>query len=261
MSEAHVETANGAEHARPPEGGVPDASSRGATASRWPRLVIGVVLLLALVVVARQAGGYIPRFAEWVDSLGFWGPLVFILGYAVATVAFVPGSLLTLAAGAIFGIAGGTVYAFTGATLGAIGAFLVGRYFARSAIEHKVAENPRFAAIDQAVGEQGLKIVTLLRLSPAFPFILLNYALGLTRVRLRDYVLGCLGMIPGTLLYVYYGKVIGSVAALAAGDQPEGGTGRWLVLGIGLVATLLVTVLVTRMARRALHEVKGLEDA
>jgi uncharacterized membrane protein YdjX (TVP38/TMEM64 family) len=250
MSQARVETAPATQQ-----------DTQGEAPSRWPRLLIGAVLLVALVVVARQAGGYVPRFAEWVDGLGFWGPLVFILGYAVATVAFIPGSLLTLAAGAIFGIAQGTVYAFTGATLGAIGAFLVGRYFARSAIESKVSQNPRFAAIDQAVEKQGLKIVTLLRLSPAFPFILLNYALGLTRVRLRDYALACLGMIPGTLLYVYYGKVIGSVAALAAGDQPEGGSGRWLVLGIGLVATLLVTVMVTRMARKALHEVKGLEDA
>ena len=225
MSSSHAESARvddtpaASEETTLADDARPDAKP---SSSRLPKLIGGLVLLVVLVLVAREVGGYVPRFAEWVDGLGVWGPLVFIAGYAIATVGFVPGSLLTLAAGAIFGIAAGTVYAFTGASLGAIGAFLVGRYFARDAIESKVAENPRFAAIDRAVEKQGLRIVTLLRLSPAFPFILLNYALGLTRVRLRDYAIGCLGMIPGTLLYVYYGRVIGSVAALAAGRHTRG---------------------------------------
>ena len=104
------------------------------------------------------------------------------------------------------------------------------------------------------MGGEGLKIVTLLRLSPVFPFNLLNYGLGLTNVRLRDYVIACFGMLPGTLLYVYYGKLAGDVAAVAAGAGPERGVGYWVVLGIGLVATVVVTTLVTRTARRALRE-------
>lgn len=216
--------------------------------------------LVALVWVGRQAGGYVPQFAAWVESLGAWGPAVFIAGYAAAVVAFVPGSILTLAAGAIFGIGAGVAYVFVAATLGASLAFLVSRYVARTAIEHKLAGNAKFAAIDRAIGEQGRKIVFLLRLSPAFPFTLLNYALGLTRVRFADYVVACVGMLPGTLLYVYYGKLAGDVAALAGGAAPERGLEYYAVLGLGLVATVVVTTIVTRTARRALAEATGAES-
>lgn len=216
-------------------------------------LLVAAALVL-LVLAGRHLGGYVPRFAAWVDGLGLWGPVVFMLGYAVATVAFIPGSLLTLAAGAIFGLARGTAFVLVGATLGAAAAFLVGRYVARRAVERRLEGRPRFHAIDRAVGREGLKIVTLLRLSPVFPFNLLNYALGLTRVRFRDYLLACLGMLPGTFLYVYYGKALGSLAAVAGGAEVERGWGRWLVLGLGLVATVLVTLFITRIARRALTQ-------
>ena len=221
------------------------------------RIALIVAGLAALVLLGRQAGHYIPQFAQWVNSLGVWGPIVFIIGYAVAAVAFVPGSLLTLAAGAIFGLAQGVVYVFIAAVLGSSAAFLVSRYVARAAIERRIANNPRFAAIDRAVGAQGRKIVFLLRLSPVFPFNLLNYGLGLTQVRFSDYVIASIGMLPGTLLYVYYGKLAGDVAALAGGAAPEKGPGYYAVLILGLVATIVVTTLVTRTARRALKEATG----
>src|SRR5262249_11917967 len=132
------------------------------------KLLLGVVLLGALVILGRKAGAHVPQFAQWVDSLGVWGPFVFILGYIVAAVAFVPGVLLTLAAGAIWGIFPGVLYAFVAAVLGSTAAFLVARYLARAAIERRVAGNTRFAALDRAVGEQGRKLVFLLRLSPVF---------------------------------------------------------------------------------------------
>lgn len=219
--------------------------------------VLGVAVL---IVLGRRAGQYIPQFAAWVDGLGFWGPVVFVLGYAVATVAFIPGSLLTLAAGAIFGLARGTLYTLLGATLGAAAAFLVARYLARAAIERRIAGNPRFAAIDRAVGREGFKIVALLRLSPVFPFNLLNYSLGLTRVRFLDYLLASIAMLPGTLLYVYYGKAAGSLAAVAGGTQPERGTAHWITLGLGLAATVAVTTFITRLAGRTLRQEIGEPD-
>jgi uncharacterized membrane protein YdjX (TVP38/TMEM64 family) len=208
-------------------------------------------------VIGRRAGGELPRFAAWVDGLGVWGPAVFIFGYVVAAVAFVPASLLTLAAGAIFGLTRGAAYVFVAAVLASSIAFLIARHLARHAIERRVAGNPRFAAVDRAVGAQGRKIVFLLRMSPVFPFNLLNYGLGLTRVRFVDYVVASLGMIPGTLLYVYYGKLAGDVATLAGGVAVEKGAGYWAVLVLGLVATVVVTTIVTRIARRALAEATG----
>lgn len=223
----------------------------------FTKIAVGVTVLAGLVVLGRQAGAYLPQFAQWVNGLGVWGPLVFVVGYVVAAVAFVPGSLLTLAAGAIWGIFPGVPYVFVAAVLGASAAFLVARYVARTAIERRLAGNARFAAIDRAVGAQGRRLVFLLRLSPVFPFNVLNYALGLTSVRFVDFVAASVGMLPGTFLYVYYGKLAGDLAALAGGAGVEKGTGYYLILIVGLVATVVVTTLVTRTARTALREATG----
>ncbi len=233
----------------------PDA----APARRLPlaKLALGLAALAGLLWLGRSLGAELPRFAAWVEGLGALGPLVFVLGYALAVVAFAPGSVLTLAAGAIFGLAKGTLYVFVAATLGASAAFLVARHLARGAVERRLAGNARFAAIDRAVGEQGRKIVFLLRLSPVFPFNLLNYALGLTRVRFADYFVACAGMLPGTLLYVYYGKLAGDVAQLAGGAGAQRGAGDWAVLLLGLAATVAVTTVVTRAARAALREAEA----
>ncbi len=216
----------------------------------------GIFAVLVVVFLAgRQLAGLVPAFAGWVDGLGWWGPALFIAGYIVATVAMIPGSVLTLAAGAVFGIGWGFVWVLTAATLGAIAAFLISRYAARGFVERRLSD-PRFKTIDRAIGEHGFKIVALLRLSPAFPFNMLNYGLGLTRVRLRHYALACLAMAPGTLLYVYYGALAGDIAAAAAGEI-ERGIEQWIFLGVGLVATVIVTVVITRIARRALREKTG----
>ena len=224
--------------------------------SRLPlaKIVLGGVAIAIVLLLARRAGAYLPAFAEWVNGLGLWGPAVFIVGYALATVAFIPGSLLTLAAGAIFGVGRGVAYVFIAAVLGSSAAFLIARYVARATVERRLAGNPRFAAVDRAVGAQGRKIVFLLRLSPVFPFNLLNYGLGLTQVHFVDYLIASLGMLPGTLLFVYSGKLAGDVAALAGGAPVRKGAGYYAVLAIGLVATVLVTMLITRTARKALSD-------
>ena len=221
------------------------------------KLLIGIAALVALFALGKIAGAHIHSFAQWVDGLGFWGPAVFIAGYAAAVVAFVPGSLLTLGAGAIFGLRDGVFYVFVAATIGSGLAFLVARYVARSAIEQRMAGNAKFTAIDRAVGEEGRKIVFLLRLTPVIPFNLLNYALGLTRVRFTDYMMASFGMIPGTFLYVYSGRLAGDVAVLAGDPAVAKGWAYYTVLALGLVATIAVTTIVTRSARRALAEATG----
>jgi uncharacterized membrane protein YdjX (TVP38/TMEM64 family) len=234
--------------------GVPDPLDV-QPASRVP--IVRVALLaggiIAAILLGRAVGGKVPEFAQWVASLGAWGPIAFITGYIVACIAFIPGVVLTLAGGAIFGWLG-VVYVLAGAVLGATAAFLIARYLARGVVERRLGRNPRFAAIDRAIGREGRKIVTLLRLSPVFPFNLLNYALGLTHVSLSDYLRAMIGIVPGTLVYVYAGKVLGDVAALAGGAAPPRGLGYYAVLGLGLAATVAVTAVVTRTARRALAE-------
>jgi len=220
----------------------------------WSKIAIGVVVLAGLVALAREAGGYVPRLAEWVEAQGAWGPVAFIVVYVAAVVLLIPGALLTLAGGAIFGVVEGTIYVFIAATLGSAAAFLVARHLARGLVEKHFGGGERFDAIDHAVGEHGLKIVFLMRLSPIFPFSYMNFALGLTRVHFRDYVLASVGMLPGTLLYVYYGQAIGDVAAIAGGATQETSTADYVIRFVGLAATIAVTAIVTRIARRALDQ-------
>lgn len=229
---------------------------------RWPRVLIIGAALAGLILLGTRVGGRIPELSEWVAAQGLWGVVAFVAAYAVATVAFVPGSLLTLAAGVIFGVLEGTGYVFLGAVLGSTVAFLIARHVARPLVERRIKGMPRFARLDRAVAARGRRIVLLLRLSPVLPYNLLNYALGLTQVRLTDYVLASVGMLPGTLLYVYSGSLIGDVAALAGGAEVERNTAYWLFLVVGLGATLAVTVVITRMARRALknEEIAGADD-
>ncbi len=191
---------------------------------------------------------------QWIDGLGTVGAIAFIALYIIATVAFFPGSILTLGAGVIFGAVWGSLYVFIGATLGATAAFLVGRYLARGWVAQKIADNKKFAAIDQAVGKEGLKIVLLTRLSPIFPFNLLNYAFGITGVSLQDYFIGSLGMIPGTIMYVYIGSLAGNLAMIGTEAQPTNPTLQWAIRILGLFATVAVTVYVTRIARKALEK-------
>lgn len=221
-----------------------------ATAPAWLKWVGGIAIALAGVWAYRHFdGGRTLRTAlEQLAALGIWGPILFILLYALATVLLIPGSVLTLGAGAVFGVVKGSVIVLIGATLGATLAFLVGRHFTRDWVARRIAGNRTFAAIDQAVAVGGWRIVGLTRLSPVFPFTLLNYAFGITRVSLRDYFFAsAIGMIPGTIMYVYLGGLAG------AGLKNEGRTpGEWTLLIIGLLATVAVTLYVTRIARREL---------
>lgn len=192
---------------------------------------------------------------ETISQLGPWGAIAFMGFYAVATVAFVPGAILTLGAGALFGLVWGSLYVFVGSTLGAIAAFLIGRYLVRSWMTRQLASYPNFQAIDQAVGQAGLKIVFLTRLSPLFPFNFLNYAYGVTSVTLRDYALASVGMIPGTVLYVYLGSLAGNLATLSLSDRPQPSAIEWVINIIGLIATIVATLYITKIARQSLQTV------
>jgi uncharacterized membrane protein YdjX (TVP38/TMEM64 family) len=203
---------------------------------------------LTPVVTSLKAG--LEAGLAWVRLLGPWGPIGFMGLYALATVLLVPGSLLTLGAGLLFGPVWGALYVWLGATLGSTIAFLLGRYALRDWVAGLVEGNARLQAIDRAIAIDGFKVVLLTRLSPVIPFSLLNYGLSVTQVSLRDYVFGAIGMVPGTVLYVYLGS-----AGSAIGESVT-----WLqrgFYGLGLLATIGVTVTITRLARKEFDRVVG----
>jgi uncharacterized membrane protein YdjX (TVP38/TMEM64 family) len=220
------------------------------------RLALALLALAAVVALGRalDAPLLLRQALDAVRGLGAWGDVAFVLLYVAATVLFLPGSVLTLGAGAVFGVARGSVLVSIAATLGATAAFLVGRYLARDHVARRIAGRAGFRAVDEAVAREGWKIVGLTRLSPVFPFNLLNYAFGVTRVSLRDYVLASwVGMMPGTVMYVYLGALAGDLATLGGGGRGRT-PGEWALYAVGLLATVAVTLHVTRLARAALQK-------
>jgi uncharacterized membrane protein YdjX (TVP38/TMEM64 family) len=218
-------------------------------------IMLGMVLIaIVAAVLFLPVKDWLIRALEWTEGLGFWAPVFVAAFYIIACVLFLPGSVLTLGAGVLFGVIKGSIVVSIGSTLGACAAFLVGRTVAREWISAKVARNAKFGAIDAAVGEQGFRIVLLTRLSPAFPFNMLNYAFGLTRIPFWQYALGSwIGMMPGTVMYVYFGAGLRSLAELSTGKVETGTAGRVFFVA-GLIATVVVTIFVTRLARRALKQ-------
>jgi len=234
-------------------------SERKRGRSAWWRAAVLVALVAGLVVAGKSLPlkEYLLALLGWTQRLGFWGPVVVVLIYILACILFLPGSILTIGAGFLFKLALGTATVSVGATLGACAAFWVGRTVARGWVAKKIGGNAKFAAIDEAVGREGFKIVLLTRLSPVFPFNLLNYAFGLTRVRFRSYALASwLGMLPGTVVYVYIGSAARSLADAAVGGGAQPAAQRVLFWG-GLVIAVAVAVFIVRIARRALRQAAG----
>jgi uncharacterized membrane protein YdjX (TVP38/TMEM64 family) len=223
-------------------------------------LFLSIALALSLLIVATRSS-YIQEFLRTVlmriEDLGIWGPVAFIATYNLATIMFIPGSVLTLGGGVIFGLWRGSIYVFVASTLGATFAFLIGRYLSRDRVVKYMQSHPKFQALDRAVSQEGLKIVFLTRLCPLLPFNLLNYALGITQVSLKDYVLGSFGMVPGTILYVYSGSLVGDISAIGTATgctSPQASAIKWSINIISFLATVAVTVSITRIASKALNE-------
>ena len=188
----------------------------------------------------------IPSIIEKTASSGPVGYLGFILIYIVSTVMMLPGSPLTFAAGALFGFWKGLILVSLSSTLGATCAFMVSRYLIRKSIEKRVLKNKKFQSIDNEINEQGWKIVILARLSPIIPFFLLNYALGITKIRFIHFIFASwIGMIPGTIVYVLMGTMGG---AFINGKKSSF---EWVLLGIGLIATILVTLLISKIIKKS----------
>lgn len=238
----------------------PQSRAHGPDERGWPRAVLILLVVVGVGLFGRRLAGGLPHVLESVRELGPWAGIAFVAVYAVATVAWVPGSVLTLASGALFGLVRGTALTLVGATLGASLAFLLSRRFARGIVARRMDGDTRLRAVHRALEREGPRVVLLLRLSPAFPFNALNYALGAMPIRFRDYVgMSLVGMAPGTFLYVYGGYTAGRLVTDVSGAGLRG-PASYALLGVGLLATVAVTFLVTRAARKALAETGAVED-
>lgn len=216
--------------------------------SVWWKPVVLVAALIVVFILARVfgIGDKLGEVRGWIEGLGHWGPAAFILLYAIATVAALPGSALTVAAGALFGSVVGVVVVSVASTLGASLAFLVGRYFARDAIANWLSAKETFQKLDRMTEEHGAIVVALTRLVPIFPFNLLNYGFGLTKVRFRTYVFwSWLCMLPGTVLFVVGADAVFS--GISEGRVP------WVLVGVVVVMFAMLTVIV-RYARQRLSD-------
>lgn len=218
-------------------------------------LVVAVAVVAALWLLPLQQ--WLLATLDWAERNPGQSWAVFVAIYIITTMCFLPALPLTLAGGAIFGVGLGSVLVSIGSTLGATGAFFIGRTLARRWVAHRIAHWPKFAALDRAVAARGFWVVLLTRLSPAFPYFLLNFAYGITAVRPAAYVLGSwIGMFPVTVAYVYAGSVAANLAQALAGEVTLG-RGGWALLALGLAATVAVTWLVTRAARAELARTIG----
>jgi uncharacterized membrane protein YdjX (TVP38/TMEM64 family) len=196
--------------------------------------------------------GLVARLGEF----GPWGPVIFVGLYVLAALTLAPAIVLTLTAGALFGVVRGSLLVYIGAMLGAIAAYAVSMRLSRLRVFAWMDHHPRVAAVRSAVAGRGPWVQFLLRLSPIVPFTWLNYALGLSRVPFRDFLIASFGMIPAIIVYTYYGKVVGDVTRLAAGVAPPRGPLYYAMLALGVVTTVLATTSITRAAREAMaHEV------
>ena len=219
---------------------------------KWVLALLAVASLL-VVLYFLDVQELIQVTLAWISDLGPWGPVFFIVFYILATLLFLPGLIPTMAAGVLFGVIQGTLLVSISSISGATLAFLIGRYLAREWVAAMIRGNQKFEAIDAAVAQEGWKIVGLTRLSPIFPFNLLNYAFGLTQVSLKHYFLASwMGMLPGTVMYVYIGSLAGDLATLGIGERSRT-PAEWALYGVGLMATVVLTLYLTRIAQRALN--------
>lgn len=214
----------------------------------WVKPVIFLIMLISIIVLARvfHLGNKFKLVREWIKTLGYLGPIVYIFIYAIGVVVAIPGSVLTIAAGAMFGSIIGVACVSIASTLGASLAFLVARYFAKDSVANWLNKKEKFRKLYDLTEKHGAIIVAITRLVPLFPFTWLNYGFGLTKVSLKIYVFwSWLCMLPGTILFVV--GVDAFTKGIAQGEIP------WVLISVFIIFLLLLVLLV-HYARNALKK-------
>ena len=232
--------------------------------NKTKKLIIKISIILIIIIlffflnkyysISKKIKTVLINSLEWIESFGTITPIIFGLIYIICTILLISGAVLTLGAGIIFGVIKGSIIVSVFSTLAAITSFLIGRFLLRNWVLKKIEKYPKFKAIDTAVAKKGWKIVGLTRLSPVFPFVFLNYAFGLTKISLKDYsIASWIGMMPGTIMYVYIGSLIGDIATLGAGGREKTPV-EWIFTIIGFIITVIITLYVTNISKKALSK-------
>lgn len=218
-----------------------------------PALLLAAVVGAAWGLNAMGAGAWLASARSWIESLGAWGPAVYVLVYICATVACFPGSVLTIMGGALFGSVLGTILVSIASTTGAAICFLIARYLARDSIKGWLEGNERFQTLDQLTEREGDIIVMFTRLVPLFPFNLLNYGFGLTRVRFSTYVLwSWLCMIPFTVVYVAGTDAI--IQSIKEGSVP------WALIVV-IASVLVIMTAIVRKAKKRFAKTDEIDES
>lgn len=215
-------------------------------------LTLAVIAVLALFIWLAPVETWVMDFVDWVDGSGTVGMVVYALLFIVGVVVFVPTTVFSIGAGFLFGLVPGLILSGICVALGAWVTFVVGRYLARDAVQRKVRELPKFQAMERAISMEGFKMAFLTRLVPIFPFTVLNYLFGVTRMGVRRFVVATsLGMLPATAAYVYLGAMAGDLKrALAMGNSPTAAT--YLMWAAGVLSVVAIVWLITRRAKQEL---------
>jgi uncharacterized membrane protein YdjX (TVP38/TMEM64 family) len=216
----------------------------------WILLFAGIITVLILLPIKHC----LLIILEWTQGVGIWGPVIVAGLYAVGAILFLPGSFLTMATGFLFKVVLGTITVSVGSTIGACAAFMIARTFGRKWIAARIVKSRKFTAFDHAVKRHAFKVILLTRLSPAFPYNMLNYAFGLTKIEFWKYALGSwIGMIPPTIMYTYFGSGLRSLTEIATGNPEKSGTER-IFFWAGLAVTIAATLFIANLARKALQQ-------
>jgi uncharacterized membrane protein YdjX (TVP38/TMEM64 family) len=218
-------------------------------------ILIGVLFVLGLWIFSHfNVKQFWQSSLTEVKNLGIIGGIFFICIYNIATLCLIPASILTMKGGCLYGLWWGSLIVLIAASLGAMGAFLLGRYVGQNWVHSQLQKYPQFQKIERAIAKKGWQIVFLTRLSPIFPFNLLNYLFGISQISLKDYMIGSLGIIPGTFMYVYFGSLATDLASIdmSLPTTKETEILRWLMRLIGFIATISLTIYLTHFAKQTL---------
>ena len=232
------------------------------SSTRWKKISLVLVSMIAAIAftvfLGKWFGAELPRFELWIQSLGWWGPAVFVVAFSILTLLQLPEFLLAIAGGVAFGLWEGTLVVSAANVVAALFAFFIYRRIFRNRFDHLLERHPKMKAVQSAVSSKGFKLMALMRLAP-FNFSIFNAICGASDVRLAPYLLSLVAVIPGNFSTVYFGTVARHVAQKSAGVDKLS-MAHEISLFAGFLVTVVVCLFVAHVAHHALEQVQAESD-